>query len=606
MSTTLAVPHTVDPVVFRIDLSSVRYHLTQSSQAVMSPDEWPVAEREYRQFLTLMNRFPGRLLIPSGKALSIWQAHILDTRAYRTDCEDAFGRYLDHFPYLGELDPEDQPEYEIGVRNLQQLRQAHHFRSKSSATSPEQPTRDSDSKCVVGTAARRLVVLVALPWSQKDHQAMPLGHASILARLRADPLIDARSVVHPVNAPGFSAPRVAEDITNLVRDVPDQAAVVAIGAYVWNDHAVRAIVKLLREGGFRGRIVLGGPQVTYMNTGLETLYPEVDAFIRGAGEEALCEFSRIDSPTLILGVHLAGTDDRPTQARTTLSALPSPWLTGTLDARTSTSVHWESQRGCPYTCSFCQHRQCDPKAAIDNKVDTHRAVAEIELLCSAEVKRISVLDPVFNFDETHATAILHRFIDCGFKGEISLQCRAERINLDNPAFLDAAEKLNVTLEFGLQSVFEAEFRAVRRWNKIPKIAAVFHEVQRRGIRQEVSLIYGLPEQTLDSFRASVDWCLQRQISLVRAFPLLLLRGTKLHDDRAHWQLVARDGILPTVISSSTFSESDWQAMDDIAHALTWSATKEARPASVEQLMHEYREATVLSADSQLRALGRIQ
>lgn len=605
MSATLAVPHTVDPVVFRIDLSSVRYHLTQSSQAVMSPDEWPVAEREYRQFLTFMNRFPGRLLIPSGKALSIWQAHILDTRAYRTDCEDAFGRYLDHFPYLGELNPDDQPEYEIGVRNLQQLRQIHHFRSNSSTTSPEQPTSDFDSKCVVATTARHRVVLVALPWHQEGHQAMPLGHASILARLTADPLIDVRSVVHPVNAPGFSASRVAEEITNLVEEVPDQAAVVAIGAYVWNDHAVREIVKLLREGGFRGRIVLGGPQVTYMNTGLETLYPEVDAFIRGAGEEALCEYSRIDSPTPILGVHLAGTDDRITQAQTTLNALPSPWLVGTLDARTSTSVHWESQRGCPYSCSFCQHRQCDPKATIA-KVDTHRAVAEIELLCNAEVKRISVLDPVFNIDETHATAILHRFIDCGFEGEISLQCRAERINLDNPAFLDAADKLNVTLEFGLQSVIEAEFRAVRRRNKIPKIAAVFHEVQRRGIRQEVSLIYGLPEQTLDSFRASVDWCLQHRISLVRAFPLLLLRGTKLHDRRADWQLVVRDEILPTVTSSSTFSESDWQAMDDIANALTWSATKEARPASVEQLMHEYREATFPSADSQLRALGRIQ
>lgn len=31
----------------------------------------------------------------------IWHAHILDTRAYRDDCEQVFGRFIDHYPYFG-------------------------------------------------------------------------------------------------------------------------------------------------------------------------------------------------------------------------------------------------------------------------------------------------------------------------------------------------------------------------------------------------------------------------------------------------------------------------------------------------------------------------
>lgn len=464
---------------------------------------------------------------------------------------------------------------------------------------------DHTSTFAVSTMVRCTVVLVALPWHKEGHQAMPLGHASILSQLAADPLLDVHSIVRPVNASGFSAQRVAEEIAIWVKDVPNHTAVVAIGAYVWNDDAVREIIKHLREGGFRCRIVLGGPQITYAIGGLELLYPEVSAFVRGAGEEALHDYLRLDSSALVTGMHLAGTDDRRTKAFTTLYTLPSPWLVGTLDAKTSKSVHWESQRGCPFSCSFCQHRHRSDKTAI-SAINVHRAMSEIDLLCDSGVKRISVLDPVFNMNEARASEILHRFIERDFKGEISLQCRAEMINLENPVFLDAANKLDVTLEFGLQSIVEAELQAIQRPNNMRKIAAVLDEVKRRGIRQEVSLIYGLPEQTLDSFRASVDWCLQRQISSVLAFPLLLLRGTALDERRADWRLITSKGTLPMVISSSTFCTSEWQAMDYIASALAWAADNERNPLSVEQLLHAYEEADAPRADTQQRVLGRVQ
>jgi hypothetical protein len=33
--------------------------------------------------------------------------HILDTAAYREDCDEIFGRFLDHFPYFGMRDEQD-------------------------------------------------------------------------------------------------------------------------------------------------------------------------------------------------------------------------------------------------------------------------------------------------------------------------------------------------------------------------------------------------------------------------------------------------------------------------------------------------------------------
>lgn len=449
----------------------------------------------------------------------------------------------------------------------------------------------------------RHIVLVALPWQHKGHQPIPLGHASILARLNAEPALEVRHIVRPVNDANFSAQSVAREIVGMIRGLREQDINVAFGVYVWNDEAVRETVHHLRASGFLGRIILGGPQITYADTGLEALYPGVDAFIRGAGEDALSELVCTEEATAIRGVHFAGRLDCLEQAQSSLQRLPSPWLTGVIDACSTASVHWESQRGCQFHCSFCQHRQPNSRAPIVT-VATQRIAREIDLLCDAQVKRISVLDPIFNSDEQHAAGILRQFIERGFGGELALQCRAELINLKNPVFLDAAERLNVTLEFGLQSVEKQEFRGIGRRNNLPKIEEVLNEVRARGIRHEVSLIYGLPDQTVDSFRSSVDWCLRRRIPVVRAFPLLLLRGTKLFHDQAKWRLTLSEGPLPVVNSSSTFNASDWREMDAVANAL--AASEGNHPASVHGLMQRLQFPLPSRDASQLRSLGRLQ
>lgn len=596
-------PLSLDPVVARIDLSAVQRQLTTLSQVNMSDEEWSAAEIEYRQFLTLRHRYPGRLLIPTGRCLAVWQAHILDTRAYRADCESVFGRYVDHFPYFGQLDPVDKREHAQAVGDYAEL-QWRHFPSQLPVGSRAiSPVSDSDCEPGATSGARRRIILVALPWLSGKHQAIPLGHASILARLKGEPALEVRDIVRPVDGSEFPTQTLVAEIMGMAQGFDKPKVDIAFGVYVWNDKEIKDTVLGLRACGFSGRIILGGPQITYADAGLEALYPEVDVFIRGAGEEALSALCCNDSNANIPGVHLVGTMDRLKQAETSFQNLPSPWLTGVLDAGAGKSVHWESQRGCIFRCSFCQHRQPDSRAPIAS-ANEDRVAREIKLLSVTRVQRISVLDPIFNRDENHAARILGQFIEHGYSGEISLQCRAELIDLKRPAFLDAAEKLNVTLEFGLQSVVEREFRAIGRPNNLPKVEAVLDEVRRRGIRHEVSLIYGLPEQTVGSFQTSVDWCMQRRIPVVRAFPLLLLRGTELFHERSKWKLTVREGLLPVVISSSTFDEPDWQAMDAIANALV--ATEGKHPLSLNDLRLGQHVSITAKDESQYRALGRLQ
>lgn len=97
----------------------------------------------------------------------------------------------------------------------------------------------------------------------------------------------------------------------------------------------------------------------------------------------------------------------------------------------------------------------------------------------------------------------------------------------------------------------------------------------------MSLIFSLPTQTLASFRQTVDWCLVRQVPVIKAFPLMLLRGTHLAADAARWNLRESEHAMPFVISSLTFKEEDRAKMNAIAEAL--KATEGHHPCSIEHL-----------------------
>lgn len=64
-------------------------------------------ESLYRRFLALNMIYPDRKICPTGPIDEFWHAHILDTIAYKQDCERLFGHYLEHFPYFGMRGRED-------------------------------------------------------------------------------------------------------------------------------------------------------------------------------------------------------------------------------------------------------------------------------------------------------------------------------------------------------------------------------------------------------------------------------------------------------------------------------------------------------------------
>lgn len=97
-----------DRVHALLDLSGVRAKLADPEEGTgYGMEQLDLMEAEYRKFLALRLIHPDTEIVPCQLVDEIWHQHILDTAAYRADCDALFGDFLDHYPYFGMNGPDD-------------------------------------------------------------------------------------------------------------------------------------------------------------------------------------------------------------------------------------------------------------------------------------------------------------------------------------------------------------------------------------------------------------------------------------------------------------------------------------------------------------------
>jgi len=336
---------------------------------------------------------------------------------------------------------------------------------------------------------------------------------------------------------------------------------IALSCYIWSEYMINPLSKWLRINGFSGKIVLGGYQISYSSkSNLPAEYPDADIFILGYAELALLDailMDKVDGHPIFIDLAVD------------FSHVPSPYLqkTITLD-ETTPNLRIETKRGCPYKCTFCAHRELK-----SNKVYHHtleKLFAELSLFKSINATKINVLDPVFNMGKTYLE-YLNEISNQNMKTAFVFQSRLELIRgLEGITFLDSIQKINAAIEFGVQSIIPEEYNIVNRNNDIKQISESLKSLNDREINFEISLIYGLPMQTVDSFSKSIDFLIDHNCKNIKAFPLMLLKGTELFYQKEKYAFIEREmGAfkIPTVVASSTFTENEWEKMDQIASAL---------------------------------------
>jgi methylmalonyl-CoA mutase cobalamin-binding subunit len=150
------------------------------------------------------------------------------------------------------------------------------------------------------------------------------------------------------------------------------ADVIGLSYYITNRREVARLVKLLREAGFAGRIVLGGPELRDIDE-VQSAVSGWDALIRGEGEEVFPDVLRVlrhlDAGEAVEALRLARTlrgaviahGDLTILADTAVRnaaaqivcPLPFEWRR----YGDASKLEMNFTRGCPYNCTFCPNHQ---------------------------------------------------------------------------------------------------------------------------------------------------------------------------------------------------------------------------------------------------------
>ncbi len=410
------------------------------------------------------------------------------------------------------------------------------------------------------------ILFISFDFLRKSDPKTSLAIGSILAYLHSkkDYGLKFKAFHHTVDMYTLNVNTSVSDILNSM-PYTDYSSYqyIAISAYVWSEKYLNDLMFVLkRDYSFTGEFVLGGYQISYSNNP-ELEYPLCNLFIDGYGEQSVYE--------ILIGKHKSGV----IKSVIDYNSIPSPYLSKIITVNPfQAKVRIETKRGCPYNCTFCAHKDLTNKKVLVREVSM--CFDELLLFKNLKVQKINILDPIFNAGNGYLE-FLEEMVRIGLDSEISIQVRFETIfGDDGDRFLDLCGKLNIHLEFGLQTASREESILIKRKNRPEKIISAMNKLNSRGISYEVSLIYGLPSQTVESFKDSIKFIQRNGCDNITAFPLMLLKGTELFLEKEKYNFKEKkinDYDIPVVVSSTSFNEKNWREMKELAELLSYDIVR---------------------------------
>jgi radical SAM superfamily enzyme YgiQ (UPF0313 family) len=204
------------------------------------------------------------------------------------------------------------------------------------------------------------------------------------------------------------------DLYNIILEF--RPGLVGFSTYQRNLLYVLAISRFIKEVDKNIKIVLGGPQTTFMPTDALRYMP-VEYICRGEGEFTILSVAQaVEGGTPfsnIRGVSYKADgkifDSEPSELYEKLDLYPSPHLAGIFDYRNVKEAILLTSRGCPYNCIFCY-----TPSACRHKIRFHsieRVIEEIKWLVKNGVNRLWFADPIFSFDISRVHSLLDKIIE---------------------------------------------------------------------------------------------------------------------------------------------------------------------------------------------------
>jgi len=362
--------------------------------------------------------------------------------------------------------------------------------------------------------------------------------------------------------------RICKSPADLIISVESfQPHVVAFSNYIWNSNLAAAAAAWLRGRRPDTVIVMGGPNVNTTEPAAAIAFlaarPSIDFYIPQEGEvpflrilEAFSLLSRSREALTNVGIdgswRLAddghslkevsievsiatppGGLDLRTGRLLDLDDIPSPYLTGIMDnylAHPGYVPLIETNRGCPYSCTFCSWG--DMAKSKSSSFPVERILKELDYIAEANQGRVSYLylgDANFGLFQRDVE-IAHRLRELrdtrGFPEHVYLYFAKN----SSKRVVEIAEILRgmTPISLSRQTQNADVLQNIKRSNiDIETFNSLSRQAKELGVDSFAELIYGLPGESLASFLDGVREVLASDVDGLHFFPAMLLDGSEM-------------------------------------------------------------------------------
>jgi len=331
----------------------------------------------------------------------------------------------------------------------------------------------------------------------------PLGIAFLAAVLeRADITVKVLDfVVYP-----YSREQLQSELAGFSPDI-----VGATSVTMTFDHAIGIIqdVKSLNPDALT---VMGGPHVSFCAEATLRQFPELDMVVLGEGEETIVSLTRAIEKRSPLSeipgiVYRNGSDivstGFPSQALD-VDRLPTParhLLPLGRYRALGMAISMTTSRGCPFKCIFCVGRKM-----VGGKVRYRNPALvadEFEALSRLGFPQINIADDLFTASPRHCIAVCEEILRRGIEAQWTAFARVDTVT--KPALAKMREAGCHTVSFGVESANAEILKTVKKGITTDQVIRAVELCNEVGMAPHASFILGLPGETPETLKESIDF-----------------------------------------------------------------------------------------------------
>lgn len=357
----------------------------------------------------------------------------------------------------------------------------------------------------------------------------------------------------------------------------DNASIMGFSVYPWNYLKIKEIVAELKSINPDVQIALGGPALFFEPEKVLKKWQGADIIVKGPGEETFFK---------LVMLHLGAGDydglknitfrkkgniyEAPYEINFCVEDQTYPLLVE--DIQDLYLVYYETSRGCYFNCKFCAWNVAKTALPGIYNYPLDKVKNDLEKIFRLPLlDRLMLSDSNIMLDRDRCVRIF------GYIRELNRKRSRQglpfiRLTFDfNPQYLtdeliDELAKMNISVTgFGLQSADEKVLSIAKRKFDKQKYVSNLKKIKAKGINFILQIIFGLPGDTLEKFRKTIEFALSEvRPHSISCFRFLILPGSPFWYEKQQHGIIHEDYPYYHVISTNTFSKQDIDYADKLA------------------------------------------